>query len=131
MLGVVAMCLLGVGWRLTEEDRYFLWEAESTTGEVIEHEPYTREARKVEERYRMLVTFTTPDGDRIRFRTRSTYGRPPYAVGEKVGVKYDPISPMRARVDRKIELLAPVAIWGGSITLLIVVALAMARYGPR
>lgn len=131
MLGVVAMALLGVGWRLTEEDRYFLWEAESAEGQVVAHERFVRENRKVEERFRLVVTFSTPTGDRIRFRSRSNYGKPPYGVGQTVRVKYDPLSPTRARVDRRIELLAPVAIWGGAVGLLLVVAAGIARYGPK
>ena len=82
VLVLVALGLLAGGWRLTESDRYFLLRASRTTGQVVAHEPFEREARKPQERFRLVVTFSTPAGDRIRFRSVANYGRPPYAVGE-------------------------------------------------
>ncbi len=131
VLVLVALGLLAVGWRLTQTDRYFLLHAERTTGTVVEHEAFEREARKVQERYRLVVAFTTPAGERVRFRSIANYGRPPYAVGETVGVRFDPDRPMRARVDRRIELLAPVLIWAAAVIVLAVVGVAIAVMRPR
>lgn len=130
MLVLVSLGLLAAGWKLTEIDRYFLWQAEQTTGTVVDHEPYRREARKVEDRFRLVVAFTTPSGDRIRFRSVASYGRPPYAVGESVPVRYDPTAPQRARVARRIELLAPVLIWFGAVVLLAGLGVTIAVIGP-
>lgn len=131
VLILVAIALFGAGWRLTEEDRFFLLHAARGTGTVVEHEPFTREARKVQERFRLVVSFTAPGGQRIRFRSLANYGRPPYAVGQAVPVRYDPERPERARVDRRIEFLAPVAIWLGAVVLLGVVGVGIAVYGPK
>ncbi|BCS33641.1 hypothetical protein TBR22_A28680 [Luteitalea sp. TBR-22] len=131
MLVLVAIALFAVGWRLTETDRFFLLQAARTTGQVVAHESYVREAKKVEQRYRLVVAFTTPDGQRVRFRSVSSYGRPPYAVGEAVPVRYDASQPMRARVDRRIEFLAPVLIWLGGVLLLGGTGVAVAVFGPR
>jgi hypothetical protein len=131
VLVLVAIALFGVGWRLTETDRFFLLHAARTTGTVVEHEPFVREARKVQERFRLVVSFTAPAGDRIRFRSLANYGRPPYAVGETVPIRYDPERPERARVDRRIEFLAPVLIWLGAVALLAVVGVGIAVYGPK
>ena len=131
VLVLVALGLLTAGWRLTADDRFFLLHAERTTGQVVAHEPFEREARKVQERFRLVVAFTTPRGDRVRFRSTTNYGRPPYAVGESVPVRYDPDRPTRARLDRRIEMLAPVAIWLGAIVLLASVGVAIAVFGPK
>ena len=131
VLVLVALGLLGVGWGLTETDRFFLLHAERTTGQVVAHESFEREARKVQERFRLVVAFTTAGGERVRFRSSANYGRPPYAVGETVPVRYDPDRPTRARVDRRIELLAPVLIWFGAVVLLAGLGVAIAVFGPR
>lgn len=131
VLVLVALGLLAGGWRLTEADRYFLLRASRTTGQVVAHEPFEREARKPQERFRLVVAFSTPAGDRIRFRSVANYGRPPYAVGETVPVRYDPAQPSRARVDRRIELLAPVVIWLGAVLLLGGVGVGVAVFGPK
>lgn len=131
VLVLVAIALFGVGWRLTEEDRFFLLHAARTTGTVVEHEPFVREARKVQERFRLVVSFTAAGGERIRFRSLSNYGRPPYAVGQAVPVRYDAERPERARVDRRIEFAAPVAIWFGAVVLLGGLGVAIAVYGPK
>ncbi len=131
VLVLVALGLLAVGWRLTETDRFFLLHAARTTGQVVAHEGFEREARKVQQRFRLVVAFTTAGGERVRFRSTSNYGRPPYAVGETVPVRYDPDRPTRARVDRRIELLVPVLIWLGAVVLLGVVGVAIAVFGPR
>ena len=130
VLVLVSIALFAVGWRLTETDRYFLLQASRATGQVVAHEAFEREARKVTERFRLVVSFGTPSGQRIRFRSISNYGRPPYAVGESVPVRYDPLQPTRARVDRRIELLAPVLIWLGAVVLLGALGVAIAVYGP-
>ncbi|WP_291984068.1 DUF3592 domain-containing protein [Luteitalea sp.] len=131
VLVLVALGLLAGGWRLTETDRFFLLQAERTTGTVVAHEPFEREARKPMERFRLVVAFTAPDGSRVRFRSVSNYGRPPYAVGEQVPVRFDPEQPGRARVDRRIEFLAPVLIWLGAIVVLGGLGVAIAVFGPR
>ena len=128
---LVSLGLLAVGWRLTETDRFYLLHAARAEGVVVAHEPYDREARKPEERFRLVVAFSTPSGDRIRFRSVASYGRPPYAVGESVGVRYDASQPTRARVDRRIEFLAPVVIWIGAVVLLAMLGLGIAIYGPK
>jgi len=130
VLILVAVGLFVAGWRLTETDRFFLLHGARATGEVVAHEPFEREAWKVQTRFRMLVTFKTATGDRIRFRSIASYGRPPYAVGAAVPVRYDANFPMRARVDRRIELLAPTLIWLGGVVLLAVLGLLVALYGP-
>ena len=130
VLVLVSLGLFVAGWRLTENDRYFLLHASRATGQVVAHEAFEREARKVTQRFRLVVSFSTPSGSRIRFRSVSNYGRPPYAVGETVGVRYDPEQPTRARVDRRIELLAPVLIWMGAVVLLAVLGVVIAVYGP-
>lgn len=145
VLVMVALGVFAVGWRLTENDRYFLLHAAHATGEVVGHEPTPREAHPgalpivaepkslkstVTERFKMVVSFATPSGDRIRFRSISSYGKPPYAVGERVGVRYDPAQPTRARVDRRMELLAPVLIWAGGVVLVGALGIAIAIWGP-
>lgn len=130
VLVLVAIAIFAAGWRLTETDRFFLLHAARTTGTVVEHEPFVREARKVQERFRLVVSFEAPGGQRVRFRSLATYGRPPYPVGQTVPVRYDPERPDRARVDRRIEFLAPVLIWMGSVLLLGMVGVAIAVYGP-
>lgn len=130
VLVLVAIGLFAGGWRLTEQDRFFLLRSARATGQVVAHEAFEREARKVQERYRLVVSFATPDGQRVRFRSVSNYGRPPYAVGEAVPVRYDPARPTRARVDRRIEFLAPVLIWLGAVVLLGGLGVAIAVYGP-
>jgi hypothetical protein len=131
VLVLVALGLLAAGWRLTETDRFFLLGADRTVGQVVAHEAFEREARKVQERFRLVVAFTTPAGERVRFRSVSSYGRPPYAVGESVPVRYDPARPTRARVDRRIEFLAPVLIWFGGVLLLGATGVGIAVFGPR
>jgi hypothetical protein len=131
VLVLVSLGLLAGGWRLTETDRFFLFHAARTTGQVVAHEAFEREARKVQERFRLVVAFTTPLGERVRFRSTSNYGRPPYAVGETVPVRYDPERPTRARVDRRIEFVVPVVIWFGAVVLLASVGVAIAVFGPR
>ena len=138
--------LFVAGWRLTENDRYFLLHASSATGQVVEHELLRREAHQgalpivaepkpvdgtVKARYRLVVAFSTPSGDRIRFRSISSYGRPPFAVGEAVPVRYDPAQPTRARVNRRFELLAPVLIWIGAVILIGALGVAIAIWGPK
>jgi len=130
VLVLVSLGLFVAGWRLTENDRYFLLHASRATGQVVAHEAFEREARKVTQRFRLVVSFSTPSGSRIRFRSVSNYGRPPYAVGDTVGVRYDPEQPTRARVDRRIELLAPVLIWMGAVVVLAVLGVLIAVYGP-
>lgn len=130
VLVLVSLGLLAAGWRLTETDRFFLLHAVRTTGQVVAHEPFEREARKVTERLRMVVSFSTPSGQRVRFRSISNYGRPPFGVGASVPVRYDPTEPTRARVDRRIELLAPVLIWMGGVVLLGGLGMAIAIFGP-
>jgi hypothetical protein len=130
VLVLVALGLFVVGWRLTETDRFFLLHAARTTGQVVAHESFEREARTVTERFRLVVAFSTPSGDRVRFRSLANYGKPPYAVGDAVPVRYDPDQPTRARVDRRIELLAPVLIWMGAVVLIAGLGVAIAVYGP-
>ncbi len=130
VLVLVSLGLLAAGWRLTETDRFFLLHAVRATGQVVAHEPFEREARKVTERLRMVVSFSTPSGQRVRFRSISNYGRPPFGVGASVPVRYDPTEPTRARVDRRIELLAPVLIWMGGVVLLGGLGMAIAIFGP-
>jgi hypothetical protein len=130
VLVLISLALLAVGWRLTADDRYFLLHAARTTGQVVAHVAFEREARKVTQRFRLMVAFSTPSGIRVHFRTRSHYGRPPYAVGESVGVRYDPEQPTRARIDRRIELLAPVLIWMGGVVLLGALGVWIAIWGP-
>jgi hypothetical protein len=130
VLVLVALGLFVAGWRLTENDRFFLLQASRASGQVVAHEEFEREARKVTRRYRLVVSFSTPSGSRIRFRSVSNYGRPPYAVGDTVSVRYDAEQPTRARVDRRIELLAPVLIWMGGVVLLAVLGVVIAVYGP-
>lgn len=131
VLILVALGLLAGGWRLTETDRFFLFQAARTTGQVVAHEAFEREERKVTQRFRLVVSFATAKGERIRFRTVANYGRAPYAVGATVPVRYDPEQPTRARVDRRIEFLAPVLIWFGAIVLLAGLGLGIAIYGPK
>lgn len=131
VLVLVSLGLLAVGWRLTETDRFFLLHGARATGEVVAHEPFEREAKKVEQRFRLVVSFATPAGDRIRFRSIASYGRPPYAVGASVPIRYDANQPTRARVDRRIELLAPVLIWLGAVVLLGGLGVAIAIFGPK
>ena len=69
VLVLVSIALFVVGWRLTEQDRFYLFEAARTGGQVVGHEAFEREARKVEERFRLVVSFRMPNGDRIRFRS--------------------------------------------------------------
>ena len=130
MLVLVSIALLAVGWRLTANDRFFLLHAARTTGRVVAHEPYEREGRKPQERFRIVVSFATPSGDRIRFRSISSYGRPPYAVGEDAPVRYDASRPTRARIYRRIEMLAPVLIWLGAVVVLGLLGVGIAWFGP-
>lgn len=130
VLVLVSVGLFAAGWRLTETDRFFLLHSARATGEVVAHEPFEREARKPQARFRLVVSFATSSGERIRFRSVSNYGRPPYAVGEAVPIRYDPERPTRARVDRHIEVLAPVLIWMGAVVLLGGLGVAIAVYGP-
>jgi hypothetical protein len=131
VLVLVSLGLLAVGWRLTEPDRFFLLHGARAMGEVVAHEPFEREAKKVQQRFRLVVSFATPSGDRIRFRSIASYGRPPYAVGEQVPVRYDADRPTRARVDRRIEFMAPVLIWLGAVLLLGGLGVAVAVFGPK
>lgn len=131
VLVLVSLGLLAAGWRLTETDRFFLLQGARATGEVVAHESFEREAKKVEQRFRLVVSFATPAGVRIRFRSIASYGRPPYAVGAAVPVRYDVRQPTRARVDRRIEFLAPVLIWLGSVILLGGLGVAIAVFGPK
>ncbi len=130
VLVLVSLGLFAAGWRLTETDRFFLLHAARATGQVVGHEPFERAARTVTERYRMVVAFSTESGQRVRFRSVANYGRPPYAVGESVPVRYDSEQPTRARVDRRIELLAPVLIWVGAVVVLGALGVLIAMYGP-
>jgi len=146
VLVLVSIALFGVGWRLTETDRFFLLHAARTTGTIVEHELSRREvpatrlpitsapkpgSAEMRARFHLVVSFATPSGDRIRFRSRSSYGRPPYGVGETVPIRYDRERPERARVDRRIEFVAPVLIWLGAVALLAVVGVGIAVYGPK
>lgn len=131
LLVLIALVLFVAGWQVTSATRQFLAVAERTTGEVVAHEPYEREARTPRERFRLVVAFETAQGTRVRFRSVPNYGRPPYEVGEKVPVLYDPANPFQARVDRRIETVAPLAIWGGAVLLVGALGVFVAVRGPR
>ena len=47
VLVLVSLGLFVAGWRLTENDRFFLLHASRATGQVVAHEAFEREARKV------------------------------------------------------------------------------------
>ena len=130
VLLLVALVIFVAGWRVTAETRRFLALAERTTGEVVAHEPFERQARTPRERFRLVVTFATARGTRVRFRSVPTYGRPPYAIGTQVPVLYDPENPFTARVDRRIETIAPLLIWGGAVLVVGALGLAVALRGP-
>lgn len=145
VLVLVAIALFAVGWRLTETDRFFLLHAARANGQVVGHEFSRREvpsttlpitsapkatAGEMRARFHLVVSFMTASGDRIRFRSISTYGRPPFAVGDAVPVRYDSSQPTRARVDRRIEFVAPVLIWFGGVLLLGATGVAVAVFGP-
>jgi hypothetical protein len=52
-------------------------------------------------------------------------------VGEQVPVLYDPAEPIDARIDRRIETLAPLFVWGGAVLVVGGLGLAIAVRGPR
>jgi hypothetical protein len=131
LLLLVAAAMFSAGWQVTSDTRRFLSVAERTTGVVAGHEAYDREARVPRERFRLVVRFDTATGSRVRFRSVANYGRPPYAVGEEVPVLYDPDNPLDARVDRRVEVLAPFIIWGVAVTLVGALGLAVLVLGPR
>lgn len=128
---LVAAGLLVQGWVMTRDLRQFLAVAEHTTGHVVAHEPFQREGRTPQQRFRLVVAFTAPDGARVRFRSIPTYGRPPYDLGSQVPVRFDPGDPSRARVNRRIELMAPLVIWGSAVCVLAGLGLAVQWFGPR
>lgn len=130
-LVLVALAMFVAGWQVTAETRRFLLVAERTSGQVVAHEPYEREARTPRERFRLVVAFETAQGTRVRFRSVPSYGRPPYDVGTSVPVLYDPANPFTARVDRRIETLAPLVIWGGAVLLVGGLGVLVAVRGPR
>lgn len=130
LLVLVALAIFVAGWQVTAETRRFLSAAERTTGEVVGHEAYERQARTPRERFRLVVSYQTPSGARVRFRSVANYGRPPYAVGEQVPVLYDPANPFDARVDRRIETVAPLVIWGAAVLLVGGLGVAVAVWGP-
>lgn len=130
LLVLVALVIFVAGWQITAETRQFLSSAERTEGEVVAHEAYEREARTPRERFRLVVSFQTASGARIRFRSTANYGRPPYAVGERVPVLYDPLDPFTARVDRRIETIAPLIIWGVAVLIVGGLGVAVAVWGP-
>ena len=117
LLMLIALVLFVAGWQVTADTRQFLAVAVRTTGEVVGHEAYEREARTPRERFRLVVAFETAEGTRVRFRSVPNYGRPPYDVGERVPVLYNPSDPFEARVDRRIETLAPLIIWGVAVLI--------------
>lgn len=131
LLVLVALAMFVAGWQVTADTRRFLSVAERTTGEVVAHEAYEREARTPRERFRLVVAFETAQGTRVRFRSVPNYGRPPYEVGASVPVLYDPENPFIARVDRRIETLAPLVIWGGAVLVVGVLGVIVAVRGPR
>lgn len=127
---LVALAVLGAGWRLTAPDRAFLFRAARATGTVVAHERYTPEGRTPRERFRLVVSFSTATGERVRFRSISSYGRPPYAVGAFVPVRYDVQWPTRARVNRPMEFVAPLIIWGAAVLLISGLGLGIVLRGP-
>lgn len=131
VLVLIALVLFVAGWQVTADTRRFLSVAERTTGEVVAHEPYEREARTPRERFRLVIAFETAQGTRVRFRSVPNYGRPPYDVGASVPVLYDPENPFSARVDRHIETVAPLVIWGGAVLVVGVLGVVVAVRGPR
>ncbi len=131
LLLVVAAAMFVAGWHVTAETRHFLAVAERTAGTVVAHEAYEREARTPRERFRVVVSFETAAGTRVRFRSVANYGRPPFPVGSEVTVLYDPADPVNARVDRQIEVLAPVVAWGAAVCLIAGLGLAVLVFGPR
>jgi hypothetical protein len=128
---LIAGALFAAGWEVTRDLRRFLSVAERATGRVAAHEPFDPETRVPRERYRMVVSFETALGTRVRFRSVPHYGRPPYAVGEEVPVLYDPGSPVEARIDRRIEVVAPLLVWGVAVAIVGGLGLGVLRYGPR
>lgn len=130
VLLLIAAVLFAAGWEVTRDLRRFLSVAERATGRVAAHEPYDPETRVPRERYRMVVSFETALGTRVRFRSVPHYGRPPYAVGEDVPVLYDPRNPVEARVDRRIEVVAPLLVWGVALVLVAGLGLTVLFYGP-
>lgn len=130
LLVLVALALFVAGWQVTAETRWFLSVAARTTGEVVGHEAYERQARTPRERFRLVVSYQTPSGARVRFRSVANYGHPPYAIGEQVPVLYDPANPFDARVDRRIETVAPLVIWGAAVLLVGGLGVAVAVWGP-
>jgi len=128
---LLALALFGAGWSLTGEDRAFLFDAALATGTVVAHESYAPEGRKPRQRYRLVVSFATGDGARIRFRSVASYGRPPYAVGSPVPVRYRPEQPTRARVDRRMESVVPLMLWSAAVLLIGTLGIAIAWFGPR
>ncbi len=131
LLLLVALVIFVAGWQVTAETRRLLRVAERTTGEVVAHEPFDREARTPRERVRLVVSYATAEGTRVRFRSVPHYGRPPYEVGEQVPVLYDPAEPIDARIDRRMETLAPLLVWGVAVLVVGGLGLAVAVRGPR
>lgn len=130
LLVLIALVMFVAGWQVTADMRRFLAAAARTTGEVVEHEAYEREARTPRERFRLLVSFETADGTRVRFRSVPNYGRPPYDVGDRVSVLYNPADPFEARVERRIETLAPLVIWGAAVLIVGGLGVAVMLRGP-
>src|SRR5690606_8041543 len=130
LLIVMALVLFVTGWQATSEMRRFLMVAERTTGEVVGHEAFDREARTPRERFRIVGSYATAAGTRVRFRTVASYGEPPYAVGERVPVLYNPEDPFQARIDTAMDTVVPLVIWGGAVLLVAGLGVGVAVWGP-
>lgn len=130
LLILMSLVLLAAGWQATSEMRRFLRVAERTTGEVVGHEAFDRQARTPREQFRIVVSYETATGTRVRFRTVTGFGRPPYDVGERVPVLYNPEDPFEARVDSKMDTVVPLVIWGGAVLLVAGLGAAVALWGP-
>lgn len=131
VLMLLAIVLFVAGWRVTAETRALLAVAERASGRVVAHEAYDREGRTPRERFRLVVSFETAQGTRVRFRSTANYGRPPYGVGDTVPVLYDPTHPFTARIDRRIETLAPLLVWGAAVLLVAGLGVGIVWKGPK
>lgn len=131
LLILVALALFVAGWQATSEMRQFLSVAERTTGEVVGHEAFDREARTPRERFRLVVSFQTASGTLVRFRSVANYGRPPYEVGERVPVLYNPEDPFQARIDHAMDTVVPLVIWGVAVLLIAGMGIGVAVWGPK
>jgi hypothetical protein len=109
----VGLAGAGVGAHWASTLREFVKRATVTSGTVVELQRVRSQSAHEADVYQPVVRFELPSGKAIVFRDPVGSSPPPYGVGERVEVRYDPLRPGDARVGSLRNLWAWPVLVGG------------------